>query len=198
MLEEKVFAAVSNIVSHMVNQQRATVIRQMRHIQSEECEAPTTDAIKIIVHVAQVEQQRELKYKKLMDEKIAQIQELQVFMLNATENLQKAEDKFDKLFKTLPAAMEAAKAELTEAIRQINVNSVSISSTDMFALIDLTVNSFEKMTAHVSILFAETKRGEDRRRSQLMLKLELWRLLHQKICWKQLNVTVKGLMKWSP
>lgn len=37
-------------------------------------------------------------------------------MFNSTENLQKAEEKFDKFFKTLSGAMEAAKIELIEAI----------------------------------------------------------------------------------
>lgn len=56
----------------------------MRQIQFEERKADTVDAINISVHSAQVEQQRELKFKNLMDEKMAQIQELQVFMLNST------------------------------------------------------------------------------------------------------------------
>lgn len=71
-------------------------------------------------HAAKVLHQRELEYKTLMDEKMAQISELRVFMMNATESIQKSDEKFDKLLRTLSGVLETAKAELTEPIRQVN------------------------------------------------------------------------------
>lgn len=124
LLEEEVSDVVTNIISNMVNQQRASVIRQMRQVMLDEREARTADAIKLTVYVVQIKQQREMEFKVLMEERMNQIQQLQVFLMNSTENLQKAEEKFDKLFRTLSAAMESTKAELTEAIRQKVFNQI--------------------------------------------------------------------------
>lgn len=46
------------------------------------------------------------------------------------------------------------------------MQSVFVSSVDMFALTGLIINSFGKMTAHFSTLFYATKKGEGEKPSR--------------------------------
>lgn len=78
----------------MVNQNKETVSHHLRQIHSEEHEAVTVEAVRLTIHVAQLEQQRDQEFKTLMNEKLAQIQQLQVYLLNPLKIFRKQKKSF--------------------------------------------------------------------------------------------------------
>lgn len=80
-------------------------------------------------------------------------------MLNATENLQKVDEKMDILFESFSSMMESAKAELIDLVCNKSVQS---TSTDRSELTKHISTCFDSLTSHLNALFDEAKKGEVR------------------------------------
>lgn len=97
--------------------------------------------------------------KTAVHTKLAEITELHVYLLNATENLQKVDEKMDILFESFSSMMESAKAELIDLVCNKSVQS---TSTDHSELTKHISTCFDSLTSHLNALFDEAKKGEVR------------------------------------
>lgn len=127
------------------------------------------------------------EFKSDVDNKLAEIAQLQVYLISVTENLQKVDEHMDKLFKNFSSMIGTIKTELTNQIWNISIQSTSSDQSELTKHIS---TCFGSITSHLSTLFDEAKKGKVDR-NQLRLTSPL-----MKIFWQQSMPLVRDWTSW--
>lgn len=106
MLQEDLKGSVANIISSALHDERQYFFRDMKKFQE-------STALEISLT-------RE-EFQSVINNKLVEIAELQVYLMNVTENFQKVGEKI--LFKTFASMIEMAKAEVIKLVWSTSAQS---------------------------------------------------------------------------